>query len=74
MACGRALEALPRFAHEVRDLVREVLVLALEGPDGQEVPEDLVGTGSPMLRGLSQEDHFDLRLLIELEDLEDGHP
>ena len=54
--------------------LREVVILRIDGIPGQEVPEDLVGTGSPMLRGLSQEDHFDLRLLIEFEDLEDGHP
>ena len=74
MACGRALEALPRFAHEVRDLVREVLVLALEGPDGQDVPEDLVGLGAPGGPEVREEQEVPDGLVVQLEVLEDLDP
>ena len=59
---------LPSVEAQLRGDAREVLI------PRQEVPEDLVRTGSSMLRCLSEEDHLNLRLAIELEDLEDGQP
>ena len=65
---------LPSVEAQLRGDAREVLILRVEGIPRQEVPEDLVRTGSSMLRCLSEEDHLNLRLAIELEDLEDGQP
>ena len=65
---------LPSVEAHLRGDAREVLIIRVEGIPRQEVPEDLVRTGSSMLRCLSEEDHLNLRLAIELEDLEDGQP
>ena len=47
MGLGRPLELPPGEVHEGRDLVAEFLILGLEGPIREDLPEDLVGLGSP---------------------------
>ena len=65
-----AVDGLSRLSHQGRDLVGEVLVVGLEGPDAQDGPEDLVGLGSTTFPRVHEEHQVDLRLPVELEDHE----
>ena len=68
------LDEGPLLVHEGRALVGQVEVIRLEGPDGQELPEDLVG-GSPACEAHLREEHdVHGRLPIELEVHEDVVP
>ena len=61
------LDEGPLLVHEGRALVGQVEVIRLEGPDGQELPEDLVG-GSPACEAHLREEHdVHGRLPVQLE-------
>ena len=70
----RAVEVPAGLEDHVGHLVGEVLVLGLEGPDGEELPEDLVGLASTCKSQMGEEHEVRLRLPVELEDHEDLHP
>lgn len=52
----------------------EVLIGRVHSPRGEELPEDLVGSGPPHKPRLGQEHEVHLGLLVELQDLEDEQP
>jgi len=70
----RPVEVPPGPPNQARNLVREVLVLRLEGPVGEDLPEDLVGLAAPDLSGVAEEHEVHLCLPVELEDHEDSLP
>ena len=74
MCPRRPVEVPPSTLHEARDLVGDVLVVGLEGPDRQEVPEDLIRLGPACLRKLGEEQEAHLGLAVQLEGHEDEGP
>ena len=68
------LDVGPMLVHEGRALVGQVEVLRLEGPDGQQLPEDLVGGRPSCDAHLCEEHEVHGRLAIELEVQEDVVP
>ena len=70
----RTLDGLACPTHEARGLVAEVHVLPLDGPIGQEAPEDLVGLGAPGDPHVREEHQVSDGLLVQLEVLEDLYP
>ena len=67
MPAGRALEVRPLAVHEARGLVAEVPVLAPEGPDREELPQDRVGRCAPCDAHVREEHDVQDGLLVELE-------
>ena len=53
--------------HHGGRLVAEVLVIGLEGPDGQEVPQDLVGLTTTDFSSMGEEHEVNLSFPIKLE-------
>ena len=74
MVKRRPLDEGPLPVHEGRALVGQVEVLRLEGPDGQQLPEDLVGGRPSREAHLCEEHEVHARLAIELEVQEDVMP
>ena len=74
MGDRRTFDGLAGMTHEARGLVAEVHVLPLEGPDGQEGPQDLVGEGTPRGTLLSQAKEVHCGSLIDLQDQKDLEP
>ena len=70
----RSVEVPPGLADELRGLVAQVLVVRLEGPDGQQLPEDLVRLCTTNLARVDQEEHVLLRFPVDLEDHENAKP
>ena len=70
----RPVDVPARLVHHRGALVAEVLVVGLEGPDGQELPEDLVGFAAADLSLMGEEHEVQLSLPVKLEDPKDGHP
>ena len=71
---GRAVEVPARVANHGGHLVREVLILRLEGRGREDLPEDLVGLSAPRLPQVRQEHEVLAGPLVELEGHEDVHP
>ena len=70
----RPVDVPARLVHHRSALVAEVLVIGFEGPDGQELPQDLVGFATPDLSLMGEEHEVQLNLPVKLEDPKDGHP
>ena len=71
---GWSIDEPPVLVDQLGHLVREVLVVCLEGPDAQEGPHDLVGLGPAGFTSLSEEQEVQLALLVQLEGHEDLQP
>ena len=63
-----------RLVHHRSALVAEVLVNGFEGPDGQELPQDLVGFATADVSLMGQEHEVQLSLPVKLEAPKDVHP
>ena len=74
MVQRRPVDVPARLVHHRGALVAEVLVVGLEGPDGQELPEDLVGFAAADLSLMGEEHEVQLSLRVKLEDTKDAHP
>ena len=69
----RSVDVPPGPVDEGRQLLGEVLVVRLEGPTREELPEDLVGLCASTLSRVTEEHEVHLRFPVELEDHEDAH-
>ena len=63
-----------RLVHHRGALVAEVIVVGLEGPDGQELPQDFVGFATADLSLMGEEHEVQLSLPVKLEPPNDAHP
>ena len=74
MAPRRPVDAPARLVHHGGALVAELLVGPLDGPDGQELPEDLVGLAPAHSALVGQQHDVQGCLAVQLEDPKDGQP
>ena len=63
-----------RLVHHRGALVAEVLVIGFESPDGQELPQDLVGFATADFSLMGEEHEVQLSLPVKLEAPKDAEP
>ena len=74
MVLRQPVKELAGQGHHGGRLVAEVLVIRLEGPDGQEVPQDVVGLTTTDFPLMGEEHELHLSFPIKLEAPRDPEP
>ena len=74
MVLRRPVDVPARLVHHRGALVAEVLVVGPDGPDGQELPQDLDGFATADLSLMGEEHEVQLSLPVKLEAPKDAEP